>query len=330
VMMALLGWLSLFALLLVPAHGISLLLTRRSRHGSGTGRRWLAAIGAVSVLVAPLLAAGAAQAGSLSWVPRPSMATVSRLLADFSGTRLLFPVVLVLSCLCLFMELVMRRLDGWSTAALALPWLVLPPAVLLAVSVAHPVYVERYVVFCMPAVALLAAAGLGWLAKLATPAGAPVRRRLAGALPSCLIVAAAAALLAGPQASVRLSSHRPDDLKAVAAVVAAHELPGDAVVYLPWNAHIVGLTYPAQFHRLRNIGQAASPLTSDTLTGRPVQVDVLAARLRTVQRAWIVRWTAGSSLRTKRALAELRAELRLIRSWRIGSVLLGLYAVRAR
>jgi len=38
--------------------------------------------------------------------------------------------------------------------------------ILLVVSAVKPVYVERYVVFCQPALALLCAAGLAWLARL--------------------------------------------------------------------------------------------------------------------------------------------------------------------
>ena len=49
---------------------------------------------------------------------------------------------------------------------ITLPWLLLPPVTLLTVSFARPGYVERYVIFCTPAVALLIAAGLIWLGRL--------------------------------------------------------------------------------------------------------------------------------------------------------------------
>jgi len=48
-------------------------------------------------------------------------------------------------------------------AALALPWLLLPPVVLLTVSVAHPIYTYRYIAFCIPAIALLAGTALAAL-----------------------------------------------------------------------------------------------------------------------------------------------------------------------
>jgi hypothetical protein len=53
-----------------------------------------------------------------------------------------------------------------------------PPFTLLAVSLVRPVYVERYVVFGQPALALLSAAGVAWLAGLV--AASQVGRRIPG------------------------------------------------------------------------------------------------------------------------------------------------------
>ena len=46
--------------------------------------------------------------------------------------------------------------DNWrplNPAAVALPWLAVPPFLLIAGSYIKPVYVERYVEFCLPALA---------------------------------------------------------------------------------------------------------------------------------------------------------------------------------
>ena len=43
---------------------------------------------------------------------------------------------------------------------MALPWLLLPPAILLTASVIHPVYNFRYIICCIPAAALLIGAAL--------------------------------------------------------------------------------------------------------------------------------------------------------------------------
>ena len=59
-----------------------------------------------------------------------------------------------------------RRGAGELTlTAVALPWLLLPAVVLLAVSQIHPVFNGRYVAFSVPALALLLAAGPSWLAR---------------------------------------------------------------------------------------------------------------------------------------------------------------------
>ena len=57
-----------------------------------------------------------------------------------------------------------------SLPALCLPWLILPPAILLIGSLITPLYTLRYVLLCIPAIALLAGAGLaaiGWIAGTA-------------------------------------------------------------------------------------------------------------------------------------------------------------------
>src|SRR5439155_19374389 len=84
-------------------------------------------------------------------------------------------------------------------------------------------------VYCLPALALLTAAGLAAVTRLAmlTPLGK------AAWLPAALIVVLLVALVLGPQRLMRLPSALPDNLRRVAAIVAAYGRPGDAVLYLP-------------------------------------------------------------------------------------------------
>src|SRR5579875_3393209 len=147
----------------------------------GTARRWLAACAAAGVLLAPLAVLTARQSGQLGWVTTPDASTAASLLRDFSGSALLIPVTGGLAWLGCVAGRGARRGAGLTLAVVALPWLVLPPAVLLAASFARPVYVERYVVFCLPALSLLVAAGLTGLPRIAArasasaPAGRPPR-----------------------------------------------------------------------------------------------------------------------------------------------------------
>jgi mannosyltransferase len=387
---ALTGVASLFALLLLAAHGVTLLAARarqRSRPASTARLRpWLAASAAAVVAASPLIVLGYLQDGTLGWVSHPGLDTVGSLVTDFAGSRPLIALGVILAGGGFALRLVTSdraardlaagdrtlpvtdqagadlaagdpaagrprgdagrqpslaagrprgdagRRPAVTVVSVALPWLVLPPLILLAVSVVKPVYVERYVVFGQPALALLCAAGLAWLAGWI--AGSPAGRRipaLAWAAP-LVILAVAAALLAGPQRAARLTSARPDNLRGVSAVVAANERPGDAVFYLPSEVRVVSMAYPAPFRRLRDLALKAPPVASDTLTGTQVWAPVLARRFTRVPRVWLVQWADQLSVRpdTKIGREELvlLSGMRLVRRWTVQSVVLSLYAVR--
>jgi mannosyltransferase len=331
-----LALLNLVALILLAAHAASLLIMRaripvteqaRAQLRAAT-RRWLVAAAVAVAALSPLLYFSSRQSGQLGWVTKPSHKTMAGLLADFSGSRYLIPLAIALILAGLAADVSRRQRVVCVPAAVTLPWLVLPPLVLLAVSELKPVYVERYVVFCMPAVALLMAGGLAWLARLAalTPAGR--RYPPLALLPSALLVAVIAATVVAPQQAARRTSSRSDNLVRVASIVARYERPGDAVLYLPWDTRVVGLTYPGPFARLANVSQLKSPIAAASLTGKPVPATLVARRIAGTRRVWTVRWQHGSALRTPLSLAEARlvARMHLIRRWTVKSVVLRLYA----
>jgi mannosyltransferase len=348
------GLFSIIAVLLAAAHGISLLAARRSGSGrsgpvpgdggapsvvagtvaEGAIRRWLTACAGAAIVLAPLLIVAVTQSSQLSWITAPDLSTVASLVRDFAGGLAAIPVVALLAGLGCAAGRGLRRGNGLTLAVVALPWLILPPVVLLAISLVHPLYVQRYVVFCLPALSILAGAGLTWLVSLARQEA--IRRGLDGrsggmlaVVPSALVVVILAAILVGPQREIRLASARPDNLRAVSAVVAAHERPGDAIMYLPWNTRSVGMAYPAPFSRLREIELAASPIASDTLRGLQVSGTTLTVRLRAVTRLWVVQWAQpqppGGQSSADLVAAKAIRSMRLIGRWRIQSVLLSLY-----
>ena len=231
-----------------------------------------------------------------------------------------------------------------------MPWLLLAPITLIAVSYVHPLYVERYVLFCLPALALLGAAGLVWLAWLIRLVP-PIRRaaarrdsigRLATALaviPSAVTAAMIAVLVISPQRNARLPGAKVDNIRAVAAVLGEHERPGDAILYMPWSTAVLRLAYPAPFLRLRDIALGQGPIASATIKETPASASVVAARLRSVKRLWTVQWApthpaggapAPPASRTPVDVAAGRAisKMRLIEQWHIASVILRLYAVQ--
>jgi mannosyltransferase len=300
--------------------------------------RWLAACVAAVVLLSPVIALSAGQSSQLNWVRRPGLGTLATLARDFAGSTVLIPVVALVALL--------GCVAGLGTAvgakrpaltAIALPWLVVPPVLLIAVSVIHPYYVERYVLFCLPALAVLLAAGLVWLVRLTRRAlaGRGLRPSLAdvlAAVPSAALALIMVAVLVGPQREIRQVGARPDNLRAVAAVVAGHERPGDAVLYLPRDTDLVGVAYPAAFRHLRDVGLGRSALSSGTLRGIAARPQVVASRLGHVRRLWTVQWANPLSRSTAAPpqLTRLLSGLHLIGRWQIQSMVLRLYAASSR
>ena len=340
---ALTSMFSLFALLLLFAHGATLMITlaraRNSRApatfpGAARPARWLTAAAAAIVAVSPLIVLGYRQSQTLGWVTRPGLWTVQALVTSFAGSRVLVPLAAAIAAGCVVAEIRRRHRQRFTMTEVALPWLTLPPLILLAVSLARPAYVERYVIFCLPALALLCAAGLAWLARLVAATAAGQRAPGFAWLPSTALAAAMAVLLAGPQQTIRLTSARPDNLRAVSAIVAANELPGDAVIYIPSEARVVSMGYPAPFSRLRDIALARSPVASATLVGVQAPAAALPGRFAGIRRVWLVSWSdrpvASQAAATGRAELALVAGMRLVRHWTAGSVVLRLYEAPRR
>jgi len=350
---ALTGLFNIFGLLIVVAHGITLLLTDargQTAPGRRIGRiprasrvplRWLAACGAAVIVLGPLLSLASRQQVQIAWLNRPTLNAMERLLVNLAGSR---PLIAPFALLALAGLLTAWRADHWpplNPAAIALPWLVVPPFVLIAVSFVKPVYYVRYIEFCLPALAILAGAGLTGLIRLAavTPLrwSRPGRWRLGPLrlawLPAVLAVAVLAALLAGPQQAIRQTAARPDNLRLASAIVAAHEQPGDVVFYLPATMHVLGTAYPAPFARLRDIARNKSAIASGTLTGTEITSPaLLKSRFTDVRRVWVVtgastyRFPRASTPTGKEKLALLAgAGMRILHRWQAGEVMLTLY-----
>jgi mannosyltransferase len=353
---ALTGLFNIFGLLIVVAHGITLLLTDargQTAPGRRIGRtprvpsaprvpvRWLAACGATVIVLGPLLGLASRQQGQIAWLHRPTLNAMERLLTNLAGSRLLIAPFALLALAGL---LTAWRADHWrplNPAAIALPWLVVPPFVLVAVSFVKPVYYVRYIEFCLPALAILAGAGLTGLIRLAavTPLrwSRPGRWRLGPLrlawLPAVLVVAVLAALLAGPQQAIRQTAARPDNLRLASAIVAAHEQPGDVVFYLPATMHVLGTAYPAPFARLRDIARNKSAIASGTLTGTEITSPArLKSRFTDVRRVWVVtgastyKFPKASTPTGKEKLALLAgAGMHILHRWQAGEVMLTLY-----
>jgi mannosyltransferase len=334
---ALTGLFNIFGLLILAAHGVTLLLTDargQAVAGRRLGRiplRWLAASAAAVVVLGPLLGSASHQQQQIAWLSRPSFTAMRQLLADLAGSRWL---ILPFALLALAGLVSVCLADGWrplNPAALALPWLVVPPFVLIAASFVKPVYYVRYVEFCLPALAILAGAGLAGLVRFAV--ATPLGRLRLGWLPAALVVGGLAVLLAGPQQAIRQTAARPDNLRLASAIVATQEQPGDAVFYIPHTMRVLGTGYSGPFLRLRDIARAESPVASATLTGTEVTSPaVLESRFTDIRRVWVItgaindKFPAPSTAVDKEKMALLAgAGLHVLHRWMAGDVMLTLY-----
>ena len=359
------GLFNIFGLLIVVAHLLTLLATgwgaaggRNAYYGSDfaspagvrpRGRRllgvpvgWLIAGLAAVVLLVPLVALAYAQRDALSWMT--SSTSIGRntvALAHFwAGSPGLVWPVFGLAVLGVVASLVAGP-RSLSPATVALPWLVVPPAILLAVSTTHPVYDQRYVEFCLPGLAICVAAGISWLWRLAALAlRRPPARGALGWLAVLPAVAAAVALAVALQPAdgvVRQPSYRPDDLEHEAQIITANSKPGDIVFFIPINDRIVSMPFPAPWQKLRDIALAESPVSSDTLYGTDVSPAELLRRFTHVSRVWVV---SSSEVPEATYLASAQATpldreefalvgaMRQVRRWRDGDTELTLYAAR--
>ena len=327
-----------------PAGGGTGLARGTGSAGGGTGlargtgpatptavSRWLAAVGVALAVLSPLLVAGVAQRHQISWLERPGLAAVSHLVVTSAGSQALVPLLGLLVLVGVIATATDRPRAPLDMVTVALPWLLLPATVLLTASQTRPVYDARYLVFCLPALGLLGACGVAWVTRFSMMVTVRGAGGAAVWLPAILILALLAALMAGPQRSVRAAPSRLADLRGTAAVLAAQGRRGDAVLYVPPSNRVFSLAYPAPFRRLRDVALAQSPAAAANLSGAEVTAGVLRARFASVGRVWVVsghRMFPFPDGGLEPAEAGLLRSFTLARRWYVGEGMLSLYRRR--
>jgi mannosyltransferase len=205
-------------LLLLPAHAV-LVVQRRERflpHGL------LAVVVAFTVgalWVAQLALRTRSDTSETAWIPFPSAeAAVQALLAvsGLAGLGLLF----ALFGLGVLFRSGKRRLGVWLATWAFAPW-----AAALVISIARPIFLDRYLVVAAPAFAMLAAVAVMSVA---------VRARAAAI--------AAAVIATGLGLALWYSEDEPgnwrgEDWRGAVAFVADRRAEADALMLVPWWAH---------------------------------------------------------------------------------------------
>ena len=319
VSLAFLGLANLFALLIVLAHAFTLaVLRRRHRVGRGLILGWLIAAVAALIVVSPVAVAGYGQLHQIRWLKPPGLGQV------LSVQRIIGPSVLflltVVVCLAGLVAGRSRLGRYWPAGllALGLPWLILPPVILLLASVVHPVYTYRYIVYCIPAAALLIGAAVAALGRYAGP------------------VALVLIVVAGLNAQV--AERYPDghgiNIRAADRVVARHAVPGDALLNISAQngpgrgsgERTLEGAYPYGLARLHDISRSVSAQQSATLGGTYAPAALIRQRLARVRRLWVVEWNTPKPVLILHGLG-----FTLVHSWEIkGHLWLRLFVARGR
>jgi len=350
---------NLFGLLILVAHGVTLVtLDRPAGAGSWPRRRlgtplgWIAASAVAVALPIPVVIVAFGQRSALSWLPSSSSpGREARILAHlWAGSAQLVWPVFALAVLGVAAALIADR-RAPSVGTVALPWLVGPAAVLIALSTMHPVYNQRYVEFCLPALAICVAAGISWIWRLAARAigsigsigsiGTSDRRwgwrRWLAVLPALAAAAGLVVALMPADAAVRAPGYQPDNLEREAGIIRNNAKPGDIVFFIPVNDRIVSMPFPSSWHELRDIALQTSPVKSDTLYGTDVSPAELLRRFTHVTRVWVISSSEVSEsafLASNVPTALDREEFRLVGAmrqvhrWRDGDTELTLYTTR--
>jgi hypothetical protein len=158
----------LYALLLTVAHWLVLRLTCPPQIAIDTPAvRMRRAWWTIGVLVLPLLLFVAKTgAGPIRWITRPSLQSLGEFFQHLCGSNEWpLPALYVVAC-TIAVASAGKRLgrrdpdrDVWRLQFL-LTWLLFPVAFTVLLSFARPVFLARYMIFCLPPLVILAAAGL--------------------------------------------------------------------------------------------------------------------------------------------------------------------------
>jgi mannosyltransferase len=303
-----LGLTNLFGLLLIPAHAVAVAAWRGRYPGRALGRRWFRAATIACVVLLPLMTAAWGQRAQVGWL-RPPGAAAALATGRLVGSAGLLLAAVVLTGTGLAYAALGHRLGAdWPVRlpALCLPWLVGPPLILFVMSQFQPAYTFRYIVFCMPAAALLIGTGLAAAGRVAGPAGLAVIVLLA--LPA--------------QLGERGPSGHTDNIRGLDRIVARYGRPGDAVLYPQAGSRTFAAAYPYGLIRLHDVMLGESAARSGTIAGTDARAPVVRARLGRVTRVWVVQSNVPSPGRP----AELRGlPFRLVHRWQVTVSWLCLY-----
>lgn len=202
----------------------------------------------IVTLVSPvILFVGTTGAGPLSWIKRPGLKEIYEYYEQLLGNGGI-PLLLayLFACVAALVPVGRRSFqrhaawDAWRYQFLLL-WIFFPLVFTVVVSIARPLFLARYLIFCLPAIILLAAVGLG-------------------RLPRKWMLVAALLLFVGLSLRGTLSYYDHDfggqreDWRTASYYILDHATPGDVIIF-----HIAMSRMPYEFYKSVNPDGLSGP-----------------------------------------------------------------------
>jgi mannosyltransferase len=329
-----------YAFLLVAAHWIALrgggefrAEQQPERRTRELRRAWIT----IGVAGLPLLIfAAKTGAGPIKWIPRPGVRDIFNLFQNLAGAAN-WPLLALLACASVAAIVphagsLLTRPCSWGVwrSQFLLVWLLFPVALTVVLSFARPVFLARYLIFCMPPFLILAAAGMArlelWWMRVLVVSGA---------------------LVLSAQGISFVYGHDFDDQRdasgAASDFILDHSEAGDGIIF-----HIAETRIPYEFFRSLRAGRNTASSKFDgqlgpeilfprhgpgldyrDFTGKPTE-EFLSEAARSHTRLWVMLMHNGSADKpdsTTVTLSRVLPEsLPRMQSWQFAKVEVRLYS----
>ena len=242
----------LYATLLIVSHWIALRWFPPRANSTESSAQVRRAWRVIAIAILPLLVfAAKTGAGPIRWIHRPGIRDLAEFFENLSGGNswplaLLYAVACAVAVAAAGRHSFSRDQSGqgqpwevWRIQFLLI-WLLFPVILTVGLSFARPVFLGRYLIFCLPPLVILAASGLSRLRR------------------SWMLAATLAVMLFfGLRGVLFVYGHDFDEERDASSVasnfVLDHTQPGDAILF-----HIAATRVPYEFFRSLRAGQDTS------------------------------------------------------------------------
>jgi mannosyltransferase len=287
-------------------------------------KRFLFSATAICFLITPLAYCllFVSDRSQLAWLVRPSAQDLYKFCLDLTGNGGPMPLAAYLALvLAAVTAAILRRESQTDSPELwkhwfLLLWLVLPPVLLLAISVRWPVFEPRFLIVCIPPLLLLVADGLG-----------QVRSRIFFATPLMILLALS---LAGVDyyCRGRVDNQYTDDWRDATRYVLSQAEAGDAVVFTYSEEQLAFDEYQSRFHSTAApIHKYPDETDAELLMRRPSRLDSgsLDDIIGGCRRVWVISAFQPDRL-SRQVDATLRTHFSVQKSFAFGFVREDLFA----